>query len=441
MSLFLRGVVWFGVYLGLILAPAGAALVFDPIEAPRPALREFSVALGLLAFALILIQFALVSRLRASSKPFGTDALVQFHQYMGFVSLGLVVAHPLALNWLGLAWTAWSPVGPGIAARSGAAATWALVALVGTTVLRRRLKMRYELWQALHLALSIVAAVGIVVHVLAVNGYTQAQPVRYVLLGYAAAFGVLALQYRVIRPLRLRTRPWVVVENRDESASTRTIRVRPAGHQGFAFEPGQFAWLITGRQPLWSQQHPFSISSSAELTADRALEFSVKALGDWSTQVAPTLVPGTTVWIDGPFGAFTTERAAGQGFVLIAGGIGIAPMRSMLLTMRDRGDRRHVVLVYAAHDSTRLIFRDELEALRGSIGLDIVYVFETLPEGGQGEQGFVTRELLSRRLPPHFRRYHYFVCGPPGMMEAVEAALTALGIPGRSIESERFNVM
>jgi ferredoxin-NADP reductase len=152
------------------------------------------------------------------------------------------------------------------------------------------------------------------------------------------------------------------------------------------------------------------------------------------------LKQGSRLWVDGPFGAFTTEGAAGQGFVLLAGGIGIAPMRSMLLTMRDRGDRRHVMLFYAAHDPSRLVYREELEGLRASLALDLVYVFEEPGDAGTGERGTITRELLARRLPPHARRYHYFVCGPPPMMDAVEAALAALGIPRGSIESERFNL-
>jgi predicted ferric reductase len=325
--------------------------------------------------------------------------------------------------------------------QSGAVALWALVFLVVTTVARRRLRLAYEAWQGLHLGLAILAAVATLVHVLAVNGYARAAPLRYTLVAYALAFGALTLNYRVLRPLRLRARPWTVVANLEAGGSTRTLRVRPERHAGFAFDPGQFAWLITGGTPLWSQQHPLSISSSAELGDDRAIEFSVKALGDWSGEVVPALAAGARVWVDGPFGAFTTERKAGQGFVMIAGGIGIAPMRSMLLSMRDRGDRRHVVLLYAAHDESRIIFREEIERLRAGLALDLVYVLEVPAEGWRGERGLLGPEMLARHLPAQARRYHYFVCGPPAMMDAVEGLLSAAGIPAGSIDSERFNVV
>ena len=441
MSLFVRGFVWFGLYILLVALPAAVAVAVDPFDTPRPALVELSVALGLLAFPLLMIQFALVSHLRASSRPFGTDAVVLFHQYMGFVCLLFVVAHPLILNLQGLSWTAWNPVSGTRATQSGAIAALAVVVIVLTTVFRRRLGVSYEWWQRLHLSIAVAAAVAILIHVLAVGGYARAVPMRYLLWLYAGMFGSIVANYRVIRPLRMRGRPWEIVQNRDEGASTRTLRLRPVDHEGFDFEPGQFAWLVTGPTPWSSQQHPLSISSSAERAGDRGLEFSVKALGDWSSMVIPCLIPGTRVWVDGPFGAFTIDRKAGQGFVLIAGGIGIAPFRSMLLTMRDRGDRRHVVLFYAAHDETRVICRRELEALRDTVALDIVYVFEAPPADWPGERGLITPEILRRHLPTQFHRYGYFVCGPPAMMDAVEAMLMSLGVPSGSIDTERFHVV
>jgi predicted ferric reductase len=327
------------------------------------------------------------------------------------------------------------------ATRTGAIALWCIAAIVLTTVFRRRLRLSYEVWQGLHLGLSVAAAAAMLIHVLQAGRYVQAAPVRNVALGYAAGFGLVTLNYRLIRPLRLLRRPWEVVANLDAGASTRLVRVRPTGHTRFPFDPGQFAWLVTGRTPLWSQQHPLSICSSAEPVPDGTIEFAIKALGDWSSQVVPRLSPGSRVWVEGPFGAFTTEGRAAQGFVLVAGGVGIAPMRSVLLTMRDRGDRRHVVLLYAAHDETRMAFRHELLELRGTLALDVVFVFEEPGDPSSGEHGILTRAMLQRHLPQQFRRYHFLVCGPPPMMDAVEASLQSLGVPAAAIDSERFNLV
>jgi len=440
-QLVIRGAAWFGLYAVLIALPATMAVAVDPFDARRPGAIEIGVALGLLAFPLIMIQFALVSHLRASSRPFGTDALVLFHQYVGLLSVLLVLAHPLLLNVQGLPWGAWNPLAGSWATQSGALATLAIVLLAVTTVFRSRLHLSYEWWQRLHLGTALVAAGAMFAHALAVDGYTRSGLLRGTLFAYAAVFGAIVALYRIGRPLRMRQRPWQVADNRLEGGSTRTVRVRPLGHDGFAFEPGQFAWLVTGASPWSAQQHPLSISSSAERVPDRALEFSIKALGDWSATTVPALTPGTRVWVDGPFGAFTIDRKGGQGFVLIAGGIGIAPFRSMLLTMRDRGDRRHVVLFYAAHDDTRTIFGSDLEMLREAVALDVVYVFEAPPPGWTGERGHLTVDILRRHLPAQFRRYGYFVCGPTPMMDAVEPMLLTLGVPPGAIDTERFTMV
>lgn len=437
-----RGIAWFAAYAVVLIAPLGLALFVDPFGEPRHTLVELSVALGLLAVPIVLAQFALVSHWRAASRPFGTDALVQFHRAMGLFGLTIVLAHPVLLNLTGLPVSSWSPISGPWTLRSGALALWAIVALVVTSVGRRRLRLSYEAWRGIHLLLSLVAVAGMAAHVEAVAGYAQGIALRALLGVYVIAFGSVLLAYRVVRPLRMAGRPWTVVENLDAGGSTRLLRVRPDGHAGLVFEPGQFAWLVTGTSPFSQQQHPLSIASSAVGPADGSLQFAVKAIGDWSSAVVPALAGGTRVWVDGAYGAFTTAgKEAARGFVLIAGGIGIAPMRSMLLTMRDRGDRRPVLLVYAAHDETRAPFRDEIEALRAVLALDIEYVFEAPGAEHAVERGYVTLALLQRRLPPDVRQRHCFVCGPPRMMDVVEAALVELGVPARAIESERFQVV
>ena len=442
MALYLRGVAWFGVYAGMVFLPAAMAVLLDPHDAPRPILLEMSVGLGFFAYPLVAMQFALVSRLQTSSRPFGTDALVQFHQYMGALGLVLVLAHPLLLNLQGLPLQAWLPFGGTTVSRSGSIATLAMLLLVLTTVFRRAVRLSYEWWQVLHLVLAITTAVAMVVHVLAADGYTRATPLRYLVLLYAGVFGSTTVHYRLLRPMRMGRRPWEVVANRDEGGETRTLTVRPVGHHGFTFEPGQFAWLVTGGTPWSTQQHPLSIASSAERGGDGTMDFSVRALGDWSARVVPGLAPGTRVWIDGPFGAFSTDRKPGQGFVFVAGGIGIAPVRSMLTTMRDRGDRRHAILFYAAPDASRLVYRTELEDLRPDLNLDVVFVVERPGKHAAAvEPGRISLELLRRRLPPQFRRYGYFLCGPAPMMDDVAGMLTRLGVARASIDTEQFNVV
>jgi predicted ferric reductase len=435
-----RGALFTAAYVLLAVLPPAVAFIADPYDAPRPWWADAGVALGLIAFPVILMQFALVSRLGPASRPFGSDALLSLHRQMAVLALVFVLAHALVA--VGIDWRLWVPLVAPRALTWGAAAFWGLVAIALTSFARKQLRLSYEAWRRIHLAVAVVIAGGSVGHLLLVNGYSATPSMRWLIGIYNALFLVLLLRYRLIRPLWLGRSPWVVTANADVGGRSRLLRVRPDGHRGFRFEPGQFAWLITGGSPLSAQQHPLSIASSAERSRDGALEFLIKAQGDWSGTTVPALPPGARVWVDGPFGAFTPERIDASGFVFLAGGIGIAPMRSMLLTMRDRKDTRPAILFYGAADRHRAVMADELEALRNSMALTIVFVFEEAGQEWTGERGRLNADLLRRHLPAPYAPYHYFICGPPGMIDATESLLLdALAVPAGHVHTERFQVV
>lgn len=434
-----RGVLLPAVYTCAVLTPAVLALAFDPFTADRQRLVELSGALGLFAVPVVLLQFALISRIRSVSRWLGTDALIQFHQYAGLLSLLLIVLHVVLLNVAWLPLRTWSPFSGPRATQFGAVAFWALVALIVTTVWRRGLRVSYESWRSLHLGLALVATAALAAHLLAVHGYARAGAMRLFLALLFGGAVIATIEYRLVRPWRLGYRPWQIVGNTDEGASIRTLRLRPERHTRFRFAPGQFAWLITGRSAFSSQQHPLSISSSAE--AGGHLEFSIKALGDWSGTTVPALTPGTRVWVDGPYGSFTPAAGSLQPLVLIAGGIGIAPMRCILHTLADRREERHVILIYAAHDESRVAFREELDALRSRLHLKVVFVYEQPAGEWSGERGFITTDLLGRTLGHEAATAECFVCGPIPMMDAVDASLRAVGVHAAAIHTERFQVI
>lgn len=420
MTLLVRGLLWFGLYVVLTLLPLGVAWWERPWETPRPVMVEASVATGLLALPLMVFQFALVSRLGPASRPFGSDALMQFHAQMGLVALAAVLLHPLLLLIHGVPLSAWNPFAGPRLLQTGAVALWATVFIVVTSVFRRRLRLGYEAWQLLHLLFAVILTAAMIVHILEARGYAAEPGMRVLLFAYSGLALLLLLRYRLVRPMMLWQRRWELIENRDAGGSTRLLRVRPVGHSGFDFEPGQFAWLMTGSSPLWSAQHPISMASSAERSSHDTIEFAIKALGDWSGTVVPALAPG---------------------YVLIAGGIGISPMRSILQTLRDRGDVRPIVLLYASHDWSRVLFRNEIDEFTRTLNLTVVYVFEQPDDNWNGERGFVTADVLRRHLPRHYRRFLYFVCGPVPIMNALERTLVELGVPASAVQTERFDMV
>ena len=236
-------------------------------------------------------------------------------------------------------------------------------------------------------------------------------------------------------------KPYMVEEIKEERGNTWTLTVKADGHKGMAFLPGQFAWVTAWENPFSVSEHPFSISSSAE-QSDK-VSFTIKELGDFTSTIKD-MKKGQTVFLDGPFGAFSIDRHPhAKGFVFIAGGIGITPIMSMLLTMKDRSDNRPIVLIYANNEWEDVTFREELNALEKHLNLKVTHVLVYPPDGWQGESGFLTAEILNRYLPEEWKKniYEMFICGPPIMMDIVERLLPKLGVSIGDFHSERFDLV
>lgn len=432
----MSSVVYIGLYLLLALLPLHVAMVADPIELARPWRLEFAVGCGFLAFTLLWLEFTLVSRLRSLSDAFGTDALVQFHRSMGIAATVMLLLHVVLLL-PDSGWQALNPMGGSWITQSGALAFWALTLLTVSSLWRRGLRVSFDLWNRLHRWAALWAAIAATLHIWAVGAYTRALSVRLAALVIVALCGTILFWYAIVRPLALWRRPWRVRSNRDLGASTRLLTVVPDGHPGFEFEPGQFAWLISGRSPFSRAQHPITIASAP--AQDGAQSFAIKALGDWSRDIVPGLQAGARLWLEGPYGALTVDRLPAQGFVLIAGGIGITPMLCILQTLAARGDRRPCVLFYAANDRQRSVFGEELADLVQNMALTLVYVFEQPQAGDDAEHGRITVDLLRRHLPADLRWHQFLICGPNPMMDSVEASLRTLGVADDRIHSERFD--
>lgn len=429
-----RGIVWVAVLMGVCVSPLVVALV----GASRPGQgfwTDFSVALGFAGLALMGIEFVLVARVRRVAEPFGTDAVIDFHRYIGITGMVFILAH-VALS------ADWSQANPFVESTTpplvlvGGIAVAALLLLVATSVWRRRLRLSYETWQVLHAGLAIIAVVAGIAHIFLVNYYIDTPLKRALWMGMSAAFIGVLVWVRVVRPLRLRRQPWLVDEVATEADRTTVITMRPDGHAGMRFAPGQFAWISVGRSPFLITSHPFSFSSSAE--RNERVSMAIKAVGDFTSSVAE-VTPGTVVNLDGPHGVFSIDHNEGAGYGLFAGGVGIAPALSMVETLADRADRRPVVLFVCTHEEHRIIMRSRIEALREGLDIRVVYVLVNPPPGWTGESGYLDAAMIARYLPDGFRRFQYFGCGPVPMLDVVEDSLVNLGVPADRVHTERFD--
>jgi predicted ferric reductase len=433
-SVVVRGALWIGIFIGACIAP----LVFAAISVTGPGrgfATEFSVALGFVGLALMGLEFALVARFRSVAAPFGTDALVQFHRQIGLVGLAFVLIHVgVSAEWdqvleFGSGPTPWR-------VRFGALSTAALLALIASSLWRVRFRLSYEWWHFLHAVLAVVIIVAALVHITLVDYYINSLWKQALWIIMTAVFVTLLAWVRIAKPLMLRRRPWTIERVTPERGETTTLTVRPDGHPGFRFHPGQYAWILVDRSPFSLTQHPFSFSSSG--LSEGPIDISIKALGDFTNTVAD-LEPGATVYIDGPHGVFSPDHAEGPGFCLIAGGVGITPMMSMLRAFASRGERRPIVVFDANRTWDGVTFREGLDELAAEVDLRIVHAIDDPPPGWEGERGRVDVEMLRRHLPAGAERWQYFACGPNPMMDAVEHALLALHVAPDRIHTERFD--
>lgn len=443
MSGLVRGIFSFGAYLFLLLFPLIIGALSRRPGQGRAFWVELAVACGYVGLAMMAAQFALVSRVQFVSGVFGQDALQHFHKQMGYAVTGFVLAHPMLLILQGLPWGMLNPftLEHHWVWRFGAIGFWGLALLVCLAAFRKRLKLSYEWWHVTHAIIAAAAVSSALVHVYLVGYDSSRTPMRVLWSLYLLTLFGLVLRYRILRPLKMWRKPWEVVENIREHGNARTLVLHPIDHDGLRFAPGQFAWLNTGKTPFHFDQHPISISSSAENGANCQIAFTIKPLGDWSGEVVPAIKPGARVWLDGPYGVLSPDRDQGPGYVMIAGGVGITPLHSMCETLAIRDDCRPVILFYAAHDYDELIFREDLEKLQKQMNLKLVYVPEKPSLGWDGEQGRITAELLRRRLPRHYKRFQFFICGPTLLMDAVEQELHKLEVGSDFIHSERFDLV
>jgi predicted ferric reductase len=311
--------------------------------------------------------------------------------------------------------------------------------VIVTSLWRKPLRIEYDSWRVAHAVLATAAFLLAVGHITGVGYYTAAPWTRRLWTTYTLSHGLLIVYVRLAKPWTMRHRPYRVLEVRQERGRSWTLAVAPEGHAGLRFAPGQFAWLTLHASPFRLKEHPFSFSSSA--TDSGRIEFTIKDLGDF-TGTIKTIQPGETAYLDGPYGVFSVDRHRdAPGFVFIAGGIGIAPIMSMLRTLADRGERRPLLLVYANNRWEEVVFREELERLRTRLALMLVHVLVEPPPGWAGETGFVTEALLERRLPPERRTLEYFLCGPKPMTDGVQRALRAQGVPLARQHFELFDMV
>ena len=436
----MRPLVLFILYLSVTLLPL--ALAWLGARPPRTVPDELASGAGMLAFAIILVEFVLSGRFRKISARIGMDVTMRMHQLFARSALALAIVHPFLYR------TAFNPQLPWDETRhlsltadltalwTGILAWILLPVLVLLSIGRDKIVYTYETWRAIHGLGALLIAGLILHHTLDAGRYSQDPLLAGIWLSlFALAALSLAYVYG-FEPIIQKRRPWSVRSVRPVALKTWELTVDPDGHQGIKYEAGQFAWLNVGNSPFSLHENPFSICSAPG--SGSAVQFMIKELGDF-TNIIGEIKPGTTAYLDAPHGTLSVSGRTEPGVCLIGGGVGIAPLLGILRQLRHDNDKRATTLVYGNRIEEQIAYRQELEELTHDHGTNVVLALYEPPENWQGHAGMADATLIrSIFKSPQMTQWLFVLCGPPIMMEIAEDTLIELGVPAHQILSERF---
>ncbi|MET7353528.1 ferredoxin reductase family protein [Streptomyces mirabilis] len=431
-----------GPLLALLWAGAGAVVAlwwYDTRSVVGLAgwLTDAGRIAGLLCGYSCAVLVALMARVPLLERRIGSDRVARWHAMAGRYTVSLLVAH-VTLILFGYA----AQDGAGIVHETlsvvfdypdmlkATTGTLILFAVGITSARAARRRISHEFWYYLHL-LTYVAVFLTFFHQLALGsdfvGNSAAQAAWYVLyLGTTA----LVVWFRLLVPVRLNLRHQLRVESvHREAPGVFSVVVHGERLDELGAEAGQFfRWRFLADGMRWTST-PYSLSAPPH--PDR-MRITVKALGDHSAAVG-LLRPGTRVWAEGPYGALTAERHSGRKALLIAGGVGITPLRALFETLP--GGPGDVTLLYRGSTAEDLALGAELEAIARWRGARVLYAVN----GADGTRPRFTAETL-RASVPDLAGHDVYLCGPPAMARDLYGALRAAGVPDRRIHHESFEL-
>jgi predicted ferric reductase len=390
-------------------------------------------------FALVGTYFALVGVLFVARIPWvergvGHDRLVTWHRKLTPYSLFLIGFHVLFVVigfsgveqkklyqeiWFLLTQYGWM--------------WWALAGLIlmitaGVTSYKKaRAKMSYETWWLIHISTYGAIAASFMHQI--VNGPMFINHP----LNKAFWIGLYVFVFASIAIWRLGLPIWksikhdlkvdrVVVEGPGiVSIIVRGRSLHKLGAQGGQF----FNWRFAQKGHLLVQ-HPYSLSAAP---TDKLMRITVKNLGDHSADVIH-IRPGVRVFMEGPYGAFTKNRATRKHVLLVGGGVGITPIRAIA---EEFGDTVNMDLIYRVSNEDELILKEELEYLaeRSNGALKIHYLV------GSRYQHPINAKSI-QKIAPYFADSDIYVCGPEAMVEALRKAAREVGVPKNRFHDEAF---
>ncbi|MEH0574892.1 ferredoxin reductase family protein [Streptomyces sp. B21-108] len=387
---------------------------------------------GLYGALLMAFQLLLVARLPWLDRRIGMDRLTNWHRWTGFGLLWTLVGHVVFITFGYAQSSSMNPVSQLVdLAETVEGVFRAVVALVlilvigGVSARWARRRLAYETWHFIHLYTYVAVVLAFTHQVAAGTTFTASSAATaywYTVWGVALGsvfLGRLALP--LWRNWRHQLRVEAVVPEADNVVS---VYITGRDLDRLPARAGQFfLWRFVTKDRWW-QANPFSLSAAPDGTR---LRLTAKAAGDGSAGLRH-IKPGTRVFAEGPYGAFTAMHRTRPESLLIAGGVGVTPIRALLEEIHG-----HAVVIYRVAGERDAVLYDELRDLAVAKGAELHLV-----TGPPVPDRLAPRELAA--LVPDIAERDVFLCGPPPMMNAVLGTLRELDVPKTQIHFERFSL-
>lgn len=432
----------FGVALiiGAMWVRHGGLNLFDSPLNARAAIGQLTALYGTF---LALVGIFLMSRAPFIDQVLGSDEASRIHRLAGFASVWLIAAHAIAstVGYSGISTVptlgeVWDQIYTfTVLEEGGLGATVALALLIVVAVVSvraARMRMAYETWYGIHLYVYVAMALGFLHQLTIGTDFVTDELARTTWIAlYAVAFVPLIL-FRFVEPLlrNLRHRFYIekVVIERDGVAS---LWISGSAMHKLPVRAGQWFGIRVLNGKGWWRSNPFSLSAGPD---GQHLRFTIEALGD-RTRELQRVKPGTRVFLEGPYGILTGAVRTREKVLLIAGGIGITPLRALLEVLPVR--RGDMALLYRAPTNASVVFKKELNRIAEVRGARI-----DLVTGSRDQFTFNDDPLSPGGLwaaYPDIRERDIYLCGSPRMMATVEKSLRDIGVPHSQIHLERFS--
>jgi len=392
--------------------------------------------LGVTLAVLVFFQILLVSRLKFLDRIFSLNRIVTFHRMTGIAIAFLALLHPVLI----------------IAAENftlfpfekrywpeflGVGVLIFILVIVTTANWRLMFNIAYDKWLRFHRLVTLAAIALMTTHILLVSE-TFKSGLPHTLVLVAAGINLMLISRLWLRRFFPGKMRFVVSNIEPAGKDTYSVNVRP--HSGRILEhiPGQFVFITPVSASVPKEEHPFTISSTP--SRPDALQFVIRSLGDWTSNIK-RLKTGETVFIDGPYGLFSHMISSkSDPIIMIAGGIGITPMLSMLRYMADVDDPRQILLIWSNKTKEHIVFPEEFENLKCRLqNFNIIHII-THDSGGENDIGRLDQTKLEKMLNGWSRKSDVFVCGPFEMMKDMTRAVKKIGFSSARVYKEEFKL-